>query len=202
MVNMDELKDIIVYLVYNCRWPHLPEFNVQKLIFLTEIESYKTTGKRLTDANYKSYNYGPYSEDVQRAYESLEDDPRVTVAYHRSMMSKRVYKGAGRGQAQPTFPTLDENKLSILEKISTEWGTKTGNFMAEHIYRTYIYASTPFDHYYEFERIPQNLIDKKIREDEVADGEALKAEILRYAHLESIKPPQSARETANAGDRG
>lgn len=190
MLNLEELKDIIVYLVYRCGLPHLPEYAIQKLIFLAEIESYKTTERRLTEANYRSYNYGPYSKDVSDAIEQLRDDHRVNFRHH-SALSKRSYEGIEATTERPRVSNIAPEKHPILEKICTEWGRKRGDQMVEYIYRTYIYASTPFDRPYEFEKILPNLIDEKIDEDEVADSEMLKNEQENeFRSLENIHPPK------------
>lgn len=196
MLNLEELKDVIVYLVYCCDLLHLPEYAIQKLIFLAEIESYKTTGTRLTEADFKSYAYGPFSQDIRNALQQLRDDSRVRFRHHCTL-SKRAYVGVEATLQTTEVPNISQEKLSILEAICKKWGSKRPEEMVRHIYRTYIYASTPYDHYYEFEKITRELVDEKIDEDEVANSEMLKEEEKEFLHLIDIRPPKNKKVVAN-----
>lgn len=191
MLNIEELKDIIVYITYRCSFPHLPEYSIQKLIFLAEIECYRSTGKRLTQVDYKSYDYGPFSQNVRDALNALkaEEDRRVRFGPHCNI-SRRVYEGVSAALPGIEVPNIPKEKFEILERVCSKWGEKTPTQMVEHIERTYIYATTPYDRYYEFEKIPPKLIDKTIEEDEVVDGEALKDEEIEFLPLARIRPPK------------
>ncbi len=59
---------------------------IMKAFYLLEAEYYKETGKRLTNAQFVHYYYGPYSAEV---VSSLETDPNLMRSDEISFSGKR-----------------------------------------------------------------------------------------------------------------
>ena len=84
---------------------------IMKAFYLLEAEYYKETGKRLTDANFIHYYYGPYSYEVVNA---LETDPNVIRSDEMSYWGKdyELY----RLQKTPDIDRIDPFTLNLIKK--------------------------------------------------------------------------------------
>ncbi|MXV61636.1 DUF4065 domain-containing protein [Natronorubrum sp. JWXQ-INN-674] len=72
-----ELKEITIEFL--SKYDALYEKRVQKLIFYCEIKTAIKTGQRLTDATFMPYDYGPYSREVTKALEELDEEGRISI---------------------------------------------------------------------------------------------------------------------------
>jgi len=75
----ERLGDVIRSLLN--RHTHLHEKRIQKLVFLADLHSIQTRGKRLVEADFKRYYHGVYSEMVSLKLQGLEGvDVRPDIA--------------------------------------------------------------------------------------------------------------------------
>jgi len=88
--DFQELKGVIKEFLSKYRY--LYEFRVQKLVFYAEVYTIDNYERRLTDASWKPYIYGSFSEDVRVAVREL-DVPTQTVYRNGDETIKYLNKG-------------------------------------------------------------------------------------------------------------
>ena len=122
-------KDLIAYLLSRFEI-NLEPIALIKLVYLSEIEAIKKYGKRFTDITFTHYRHGPYSQELQNAYESknfssynLEGkDPDLLNVLETILAKwKPVVQGGGiQGLINKTYHTLPFQEASYNEIIDFE----------------------------------------------------------------------------------
>ncbi len=115
-----KLRDIIVFFTYKTKY--LTEIRLVKLIYLAELYAIEKSGKRLTEVDFKSYYYGPYSDEIVDTGQAISGED-ITVEYEET----------NKGQYATFFKTakhetcvehLDDKECNLLDEIVKEWGFK------------------------------------------------------------------------------
>ena len=115
---MYKIEEIIEAILYFAGRQSI-KTKIMKALYLLEAEYYKETGKRLTNASFIYYHYGPYSYEVINV---LETDPNIM---NNSEMS---YEGKEYELYRLTnIPNLDRIDSFTLELIK-----KQANFIQQH----------------------------------------------------------------------
>ncbi|VVB85116.1 Uncharacterised protein [uncultured archaeon] len=115
-----KLRDIIVYFTYKTRY--LTEIRLVKMIYLAELCAIERLGKRLTDIEFKSYFYGPYSDEIATTGQAISGEDIVME-----------YKETNKGLYATFFKTtkdktcvehLNDEEFEVLEQVARDWGFK------------------------------------------------------------------------------
>lgn len=137
--SSDMLRLLIKGLLKNHKFLH--EYRLQKLVYLAELLYLEREGgKSLTDADYKPYRYGAYSEDVKEAVSELASDSKVQAEYSRKYGNDTwSYKPNG---LDPDLPEEVEELVDVVMNLSRH---KSSDELAKWSKSTYLFNETDYD---------------------------------------------------------
>ncbi len=115
-----KLRDIIVFFTYKTKY--LTEIRLVKLIYLAELQAIEKLGKRLTEIEFKSYHYGPYSDEIAITGQAIAGED-ITMEFEET--NKDHYATFFKTTKRETcVEHLTEEECNILEEVRKEWGFK------------------------------------------------------------------------------
>ncbi len=135
-----KLRDIIVFFTYKTQY--LTEIRLVKLIYLAELYAIEKLGKRLTDIEFKSYFYGPYSNEIAITGQAISGEDIIME-----------YKETNKGPYATFFKTtkdktcvkhLGKEEFKALDEIVKEWGLKPTEEIVTATKETEPYLKTEF----------------------------------------------------------
>jgi len=122
-------KNLIAYLLSRFEI-HLEPIALIKLVYLSELEAIEKYGKRFTDLTFIHYRHGPYSQELQNAYESKNlnsynldaKDPDLLNVLETIVNRWKpiVLDGGIQGLINKTYHTLPFQETSYNEVIDFE----------------------------------------------------------------------------------
>ena len=122
-------RDLVAYLLSKFE-THLEPIALIKLVYLSELKAIEKYGKRFTNLTFIHYRHGPYSAELQSAYEnkeltsySIDDkDPDLLNVLETILNKwKPIVQGGGiQGLINKTYHTLPFQETSYNEKIDFE----------------------------------------------------------------------------------
>ena len=122
-------KDLIAYLISQFDTSLAP-IALIKLVYLSELEAIEKYGKRFTNLTFTHYIHGPYSSELQNAYENKKfasfnvdgNDPDLLNVLDTIIGRwKPVVQGGGiQGLINKTYHTLPFQETAYNEKIDFE----------------------------------------------------------------------------------
>jgi uncharacterized protein YwgA len=144
------------------------ETRIQKLIFYTEVYSVVHYRKRVTEATYKPFMYGAYSEDVRDVLKEMEEVDRTRKIRH----GKRTVE-----YSLVNWDREDDDAISrIVRKIHNS--TKnTSSALARFSKDSWLFENTEYNHPMQFDEFVEALdenpeIEESVLE-QVPDGISL-----------------------------
>jgi len=114
-----KVRGVVVFFAYRLggKLP-LNSVRIMKLAYLSELKSLETRGKKLTEAMYKNWFYGPYSDEVGRAMEHATPEVNLSVR-----VTSKGRTGRFLVPARPRVSvSLSRDELEIVEEVAEEWG--------------------------------------------------------------------------------
>ncbi|HEB9338044.1 TPA: DUF4065 domain-containing protein [Campylobacter coli] len=131
----------------------------QKILFLLELKYYQQHSKLFIGINFKSYKFGPFSNDIAEALE----DPRTNLECSKEVKEK-------------IDEILKEYKLNKFDKRTMG---KSFNKMINYIHSLVFYNLTPFNCYFNFDNYSFDDLFERI--DSKLDGKKLEKERYKFA---------------------
>lgn len=135
----DNLRLLIEGLLEEHNFLH--EYRLQKLVYLAELlYAERTDGDNLTDANFKPYRYGAYSEDVKKKLKEISKNPEIKAEYNRKYGNDTcTYKPNNLNKNLPKeINELIEVVLNLSRHVSNE-------DLAKWSKSTYLFKETDYD---------------------------------------------------------
>ncbi len=114
-----------------------------KLIYLIDLISKKKNNYKITEATYKSYFYGPYSEDIDIALHQLKDLELIDVYEDFSLYTGRQYYTI-KLKDLPNFGALSEEEKKLIRNITSRYKNKPLDEILEEVYNTEEFSRTNF----------------------------------------------------------
>lgn len=103
-----ELKELIKEFL--SRYQFLHEKRVHKLLFYSEIYSLQNHNERLSAADFKPYDYGPYAELIRDVLYEMEQDNEIAISYRNGQVHFKT-NTAGK---------ISDDKRDIIDNIHDE----------------------------------------------------------------------------------
>jgi len=101
-----------------------------KLLYLLEVEFYKANGRRLTNAVWRYYLYGPYPDEFRQ----LAEKPGVVVE-DVPLTGDRIFRKFGiEEDAADLASRLSPNETRLIPFIVKEWGDASLNTLLNYVY--------------------------------------------------------------------
>jgi hypothetical protein len=139
------LDDVIRYLLNHHTYLH--EKRIQKLVFLADLHSIQTRGKRLVDAKFKRYYHGVYCDRISLALQSLDGvqtRPDIAPDGSPGFVFLRPKKPLGT-------PTLGPAEEAILSEVLAAYKGCTTDDLAEIGKATLLWKTAEFDQELDYE---------------------------------------------------
>lgn len=109
--DRQELKEIIKEFV--SRYKYLHEKRIHKLLFYSEIYTLQHHEQRISAADFKPYDYGPYAELIRDVLQELEQNNELDTD---TTGNKTRYKSTTGGE-------LSDEKIKLIKTIHAETRT-------------------------------------------------------------------------------
>lgn len=133
-----KLEDVIRFLLNHHTFLH--EKRIQKLVFLADLHSIQTRGRRLVEADFKRYYHGVYSEKIALALQSLQG---VDVRPDTGPDGAPTFVFLRPKKALPT-PHITREDRKILEEILQAYKSLSTEELAQVGKSTLLWESAEF----------------------------------------------------------
>jgi len=111
-----KVRDVVLCFTYGSKIS-LNAARIMKLAYLAELRAIETWGRRLTSAEFKHWNYGPWSPDVALAMEGV---PELRVEVKETSKGRKG-KFFHRTQRSATLSSLTEEEADLLKGVLSYW---------------------------------------------------------------------------------
>lgn len=140
-------------------YDHLYEFRLQKLVYVAELVHWLDEGDRLTDADFKPYMYGSYSEAVGKTLQSLEEEiPHETSRKYGNITTK--YKNPGSDSSASAG-----GHQQLLEAVADATRDAETADLEDWSKQSWLYRNTEYDSEMDFEDIDEKGAREQVREE-------------------------------------
>ena len=160
------LKEIIQAFLQHNRFLH--EFRLQKLIYIADLVSKMKNGdsNRLTNADFRPYMYGSYSEKVRRTLDELKEENELPHKRDRQYGKiTTVYLGSGHHSVSQNEMEvqLQNDGEEIVEAVSEAVRDWSSEDLGDWSKSSWLYQNTPYEEEMNFDRLDQ--VRTEVRED-------------------------------------
>lgn len=170
--DFNELKEVIKEFLSKYRY--LYEMRIQKLVYFAELYSMDNYEKRLTNATWKPYMFGSFSEDVRNALEDLDVDSEVV---RRNGSRTRKYFGYNVSAG-----SLSDGKKAIIQRVHEKTKNKGTEEMGKESKETWLYQEEEFDQPMDFGKYLQHIRSVSKSERRYYDPDAPDIQDIRSLH--------------------
>lgn len=116
------LPDLILALFYAQEKPIKGMILLMKEVFLTQMEFAKEENIKIQEAEFISYRYGPYSIDVDKIIDAMEEFGLI-ISRGRKSTNKEIFylTKEGKERARDVFEKLNEQQKEKLKDLRKGW---------------------------------------------------------------------------------
>lgn len=139
----------------------LHEYRLQKLIYILDLLAVEKEGNRITNADFKPFMYGSYSEEIGDALESLERDPEVDTKPDMHHGKTTVAYMADEIQDEEIPDNIEELIKEVIQVTKGSSNDELGNWSKE----TWLYNNTPYGEEMDFMDYLKNIERGRISSD-------------------------------------
>lgn len=129
----------------------LHELRIQKLLYIADLVAQLERGERITDADFKPYMYGSYSEEISNTLSQFEDKGKVEYSpdYQYGDVTTK-YTDLTDGE-ETTLS--DEKAEEILERVKDATEGWTSQDLGEWSKESWLYKNTNYGSEMDFDRL-------------------------------------------------
>lgn len=111
---MDKFSSLVHYIIATCDDPkRLGSIRLNKILWFSDIMSYRKIGQSITGTQYKKRKHGPVPAHVIKATEELEDSKLISVKHPTAQFDPREYMSL----AEPDTTAFDKQELEIVDLV-------------------------------------------------------------------------------------
>jgi uncharacterized protein YwgA len=163
--NKEEVKEIIKAFLRKYRYLH--EFRLQKLVYLVEIISKLERKSRITDADYKPYMYGVFSQDVRDVLSDLESDLPNEPDWQYGKTTTKFIGAKGGVPAEKFQHQENDIDYEWLDEVTEAIQTSTKGISSEDLGKwsknSWLYENTQYDSEMDFSQLDS--VDDRVRDE-------------------------------------
>lgn len=154
------------------RHKYLHEFRLQKLVYLVDLIYKLNNGDRLTDADFKPYSYGAFSQDVRDTLEEIEPNIPSEPDWQHGKSTTRYLGG--------NDPDVDDQEIrsedsscpdddveEVIDVVRDMTGEISSEDLGDWSKESWLYKNTEYDEEMNFSRLDEvgenienNIIEK------------------------------------------
>lgn len=154
-MNLDKLKECLIYFVFR-HSRNIQRTKLFKLVYLADLLSYQRRGRTITEVDYISYDYGPWSPLF---YTALEEAPEIAERLGVSSFGDISYTYRGT-VTQYEFKHLASEDVELLKEIDEQWAKRNLRDILNEVYSTPPFKATHFGEVIDFSKKPSNTQEK------------------------------------------
>jgi len=146
-----ELREVLLAFMDKYRGAHAApgKIRLHKFVFFGDLYSLHWHGGRLTDADFKAYDYGAFSEDIQDLLDELEESGEAQTTKSPS--------GRGKQYHNTRAPKLSREKQEIVDEVWVELRDLGDKELGQLSKGTWLYENTPYDEKMDWEEYRQKV---------------------------------------------
>ncbi len=163
-----------------------------KLLYLLEVEFYKTHGRTLTDATWRYYLYGPYPDE----FRDLAEQPGI-MTEDVPLVGNRVFRRFAIEEAAADWSSmLPPEETRLIPWIVKEWGDVHLNSLLNYVYfhTAPMQAAKRRGEVLDFSRIPLGNASRPTSMFRLARSETLAATPASMAQIPQVESPAADLE--------
>lgn len=150
----ERLRQLIMGLLNRHRFLH--QYRLQKLVYLAELlYTERTNGDRLTDARYKPYRFGAYSEDVDDMLQEVSKSNPSISRRHKRKYGNDTYTYKANGMDVD----IDEDIEDLINVVVNLTRRKSSDELAKWSKSTYLFNETDYDDEMSFDKYYSEYLD-------------------------------------------
>jgi len=149
LVPQNTLQNVITYLCFKVTT--LSQTKLMKLVYLADVYHMERFGTRLTDAKFKHWYFGPYSEEVESEIEHLCQEGILKTETYQTNSGKVAE--IPKPKIKQTTVNLPESALLVLDDIVNDWNTANSDEVTKYAKTCLPFVGTDFGKEINFKRI-------------------------------------------------
>lgn len=142
--SFSKIEKVIIYII--SKLPNdVTRTQLVKLLYLIDLFSFKQTKSSITNLTYISYHYGPYSPQIKKALDTLNDF-EIQEDLNTSVDGNTFYLyslGTHPRLKDSPDKLLKSGEKEIINEILENYGHKSLKCLLEIVYETKAYKNTP-----------------------------------------------------------
>jgi uncharacterized phage-associated protein len=160
--DREELEEVIKAFLNKYTGPDagLSEFRIHKHVFFGEIYSLHEYGYRLTDASFKPYFHGSYSEDINEILDEMEGVTQFESRY----ADEAQYRATEEAK-------LSSEKLAIVDEVHEQVKHLSSEALGQFTKGTWLYENNEFDTQMDFEEYKDEVLMSPVEWRDIEIGE-------------------------------
>lgn len=149
-----KLRDIIVFFTYKTKY--LTEIRLIKLIYLAELYAIEKLGKRLTDIEFISYYYGPYSGVINLTGQAISGED-IIMEYKETNKNGLYATFFKTTKDKTCVEHLETDEFDMLDEVVRDWGFKPTKEVVAATKETEPYLQTEFGDIIDLDRYKEEM---------------------------------------------
>jgi uncharacterized protein YwgA len=143
-LKIEKISEIIAFVISIFNGEMDSKTKLVKLLYLIDVVFARKYKKSFSGIHYKSYYYGPYSEDIEKALKLLQDFKYLTTESCQELDGTNYYRY--KLNAMPPFNALTESERSEVKNILPPFVLMPLKNIIQVAYNTKEYKQTDFNH--------------------------------------------------------
>jgi uncharacterized protein YwgA len=142
-LKIEKISEIIAFVISIFNGEIDSKTKLVKLLYLIDVVFARKYKKTFSGISYKSYYYGPYSEDIEKALKLLQDFKYLTVEAYQGLDGTNYYRF--KLNSMPSFNALTEVERSEVKNIVPPFVLMPLKDIIQVAYNTKEYKQTDFN---------------------------------------------------------
>jgi hypothetical protein len=146
--KIERISEIIAFVISIFGGEIYSKTKLVKLLYLIDVVFDRKYKKAFSGISYKSYYYGPYSEDIQNAIKLLQDFKYIATEQYQAGDGTNYYRF--KLNSMPHFSSLTEAERSEVKDILLPFVNMDLKEIVQVAYNTKEYKKTDFNNTIQF----------------------------------------------------
>jgi Protein of unknown function (DUF4065) len=144
----EKISEIIAFVISAFSGEIYSKTKLVKLLYLIDVVFARKYKKAFSGISYKSYYYGPYSEDIEKALKLLQDFKYISMEQNSGFDGTHYYRF--KLNSMPHFSSLTEEERGEIKNILSPFVSMDLKDIIQVAYNTKEYKQTDFNNTIQF----------------------------------------------------